>query len=560
VQFLAVSLLGRSIYVVGVSDMKSEWWRGAIIYQIYPRSFYDSNRDGTGDLAGIQAKLDYISSLGVDAIWISPFFKSPMRDFGYDVSDYREVDPLFGSNEDFYALLAAAHERDLKVIIDMVLAHTSDQHSWFQESRNSRTNPKADWYVWADPNPDGTPPNNWISPFGGPAWQWEARRQQYYLHHFLRSQPNLNWHNPEVAAAMFDEVRFWLDAGVDGLRLDAITTLSHDPGLRNNPARKPDPRDPEFLTSSRNPFYWQLMIYSRDQLRTLEALAELRSVVDNYSDRYLIGEVADVDMIAVSAKYTKTGKHLHSCYSFELMQSTFGASFLRHAIERTEKALGTGWTTWAMSNHDNIRVASRFGSAEHLAGDHRALAKVLLAALLCLRGGACVYQGEELGLPEAELDFADLQDPWGIEFWPDFKGRDGCRTPMPWSSELPHGGFSEAKPWLPVPSEHLHFAVNQQEKDRNSVLEMFRRFMTWRKSHPALIWGSIEMIESPEAVLAFKRCLENERLLCVFNFSNGEAVQQISNEWQATAGHGFEAAVEDGKLLLPPFGAWFGVV
>jgi alpha-glucosidase len=539
--------------------MKSEWWRGAIIYQIYPRSFYDSNADGTGDLAGIQAKLDYIASLGVDAIWISPFFKSPMRDFGYDVSDYRAVDPLFGSNKDFIALLAAAHERGLKVIIDMVLAHTSDDHEWFRESRTSRTNPKADWYVWAEPNPDGTPPNNWLSPFGGPAWQWEARRRQYYLHHFLRSQPNLNWHNPEVAAAMYGEVRFWLDMGVDGLRLDAITTLSHDPGLRSNPPLKPDPNDPEFLAKARNPFFWQLMTFSRDQPRTLEALAELRSLVDEYRDRYLIGEVADVDMIAVSAKYTQTGKHLNSCYSFELMGSTFGASFLRRAIQMTENALGTGWTTWAMSNHDNVRVATRFGVAEHLAGDHRALAKVLLAALLSLRGGGCVYQGEELGLPEAELDFADLQDAWGIEFWPDFKGRDGCRTPMPWSSELPHGGFSAARPWLPVPAEHLHFAVDREEKDSDSVLHMFRRFMAWRKGHPALIRGAIDVIESPEAILAFERSLEQERLLCVFNLSNSDAVQKVPYGWRAAEGHGFAAVLEEGNLRLPSFGAWFGV-
>ena len=541
-----------------MTAMESEWWRGAIIYQIYPRSFYDSKRDGTGDLAGIQAKLDYVASLGVDAIWISPFFKSPMRDFGYDVSDYRAVDPIFGANADFYALMAAAHKRGLKVIVDMVLGHTSDQHAWFRESRQNRTNPKADWFVWADPNPDGTPPNNWISTFGGPAWQWEARRQQYYLHHYLRSQTNLNWHNPEVTAAMFNEVRFWLDAGVDGLRLDAITTLSHDPELRSNPADKPDPKDPEFLTKSRNPFYWQRMIYSRDQPRTLEALAELRSVVDGYSDRYLIGEVADVDMVAVSAKYTQSGKHLHSCYSFELMQRTFSASFLRRAIQRTEEVLGAGWTTWAMSNHDNIRVASRFGSVEHLAGDHRSLAKVLLAALLSLRGGACIYQGEELGLPEAELDFADLQDPFGIEFWPDYKGRDGCRTPMPWSSHSPHAGFSEVKPWLPVPSDHLRLAVDLQEKDPNSVLGMFRRFIGWRRAHPALIRGAIELLRSPETILAFERSLEGERLLCVFNFSNNKAVQEIPTGWKAIEGHGFEALLEQERVHLPPFGAWFG--
>jgi alpha-glucosidase len=225
----------------------------------------------------------------------------------------------------------------------------------------------------------------------------------------------------------------------------------------------------------------------------------------------------------------------------------------------TEEALGTGWTTWAMSNHDNIRVVSRFGSSEHLAGDHRALAKVLLAALMSLRGGACIYQGEELGLPEAEIDFADLQDPWGIEFWPDFKGRDGCRTPMPWSSQLPHGGFSEAKPWLPVPKEHLHFAVDREQQDSDSVLHMFRRFIAWRKERPALIGGAIKVMQSPESILAFERSWERERLLCVFNFSNNEAVQEISDDWQAVEGHGFEAGVEDGRLRLPPFGAWFGV-
>ena len=540
--------------------MESEWWRGAIIYQIYPRSFYDSNQDGTGDLAGIQAKLDYIASLGVDAIWISPFFRSPMRDFGYDVSDYRAVDPIFGSNADFSALLVAAHQRGLKVIIDMVLAHTSDDHEWFRESRQNRTNTKADWYVWADPNPDGTPPNNWLAAFGGPAWQWEARRQQYYLHHFLRGQPNLNWHHPELTAAMLGEVRYWLQAGVDGLRLDAITTLSHDPQLRSNPSCKLDPKDPEFLTKSRNPFFWQAMIYSRDQPRTLEALAELRSLVEEYPDRYLIGEVADVDMIAVSAKYTQSGRHLHSCYSFELMQRTFGAAFLRRAIQSTEAALGTGWTTWAMSNHDNIRVVSRFGSAEHLAGDHPALAKVLLAALLSLRGGACIYQGEELGLPEAEIEFADLRDPWGIEFWPDFKGRDGCRTPMPWSSRLPNGGFSDAKPWLPMPADHLHLAVDRQEEDRNSVLQMFRRFMAWRKGQPALVRGAIELIPSPEAILAFVRSLDDERLLCVFNLSNSEAIQVISPGWRAVSGHGFAGTAEQERVRLPPFGAWFGTM
>jgi alpha-glucosidase len=531
--------------------MKSEWWRGAIIYQIYPRSFFDANGDGIGDMAGINQKLDYICSLGVDVLWISPFFKSPMRDFGYDVADYRAVDPIFGTNPDFVALISSAHRRGLKIIIDMVLAHTSDEHSWFQESRQSRTNAKANWYVWADPKPDGTPPNNWHAAFGGSAWQWDSRRRQYYLHHYLRSQPNLNWHNQEVVDAMFEEVRFWLENGIDGLRLDAITTLAHDPGLRDNPPRSVDQHDLQ-------PIAWQEWIYTRDQPRTLEVLGQLRSLVNQYDDRYLIGEVADVDLVTVSAKYTRTGKHLHSCYNFSLMQSTFSASFLKGLIETTEAVLGAGWTTWAMSNHDNVRVVSRFGQSADLQGNNRALAKVLMAAVLSLRGGACVYQGEELGLTEAEIDFADLRDPWGIEFWPDFKGRDGCRTPMPWSSRLPNAGFSKAKPWLPVPREHLSLAVDKQEEDPDSVLLTFRRFMAWRKQHPALVVGDLAMVASTDPVLAFERYWEGERLLCVFNFSNREVSQSVSSDWRPIDGHGFGAPIEGHQLILSPFGAWFG--
>jgi len=538
--------------------MEPEWWRGAIIYQIYPRSFFDANDDGTGDLPGINQKLDYISGLGIDAIWISPFFKSPMRDFGYDVADYRAVDPIFGTNSDFVSLLSLAHERGLKVIIDMVLAHTSDQHLWFKESSRNRTNEKADWYVWANPKPDGTPPNNWASVFGGSAWQWESRRRQYYLHHYLRSQPNLNWHNPAVRAAMFQEVRFWLDAGVDGLRLDAITTLAHDLELRDNPPRNPGLSDSQLFDEGNNPFNWQELTYTRDQPRTLESLGELRAVVNQYRDRYLIGEIADVDMISVSAKYTRSGVHLHSCYNFELMKLTFSASSLRDVIERTEAVLGKGWTTWAMSNHDNIRAVTRCERSVGLQGDEPALAKLLLAALLSFRGGACVYQGEELGLTEANVAFEDLRDPWGIEFWPDFKGRDGCRTPMPWSSQLPYGGFTTAKPWLPIPPAHLNLAVNEQERDRRSVLHMFRRFLFWRKKHPALVYGDIAFVQSSEPILAFERSWNGERILCVFNFSNRDASQPVSNAWHSIDGHGFDAGLERENVLLPPFGAWFG--
>jgi alpha-glucosidase len=538
--------------------MESEWWRGAIIYQIYPRSFFDANNDGTGDLPGIIRKLDYISGLGVDAIWISPFFKSPMRDFGYDVSDYRAVDPIFGTNSDVLALLAAAHERGLRIIVDMVLAHTSDQHLWFQESCGNRTNAKADWYVWADPKPDGTPPNNWLSVFGGSAWQWNSRRRQYYLHHYLREQPNLNWHNPAVVAAMFAEVRFWLDAGVDGLRLDAITTLAHDPELRDNPARDPKPGDSQLFSGANNPFNWQELVYTRDQPRTLELLGQLRAVVNRYDDRYLIGEVADVEMISVSAKYTRSGQHLHSCYNFELMQRMFTSSSLQEIMERMEAQLGAGWTTWAMSNHDNTRVVTRCGQSPQLQGNNPALAKLLLAALLSFRGGACIYQGEELGLTEADIAFADLRDPFGIEFWPDYKGRDGCRTPMPWSSQLPNGGFTTARPWLPLPPEHLAMAVDKQDKDPGSVLHALRRFLAWRKQHPALVRGDINFVESGEPILAFERTWSGERILCVFNFSNRSASQPVSSDWRSIDGHGFEAGFEQDKVVLPPFGTWFG--
>jgi alpha-glucosidase len=539
--------------------MKSEWWRGAIIYQVYPRSFFDANDDGTGDLAGITRKLDYIVDLGVDAIWISPFFKSPMRDFGYDVADYRTVDPIFGTNSDFNSLLSAAHERDLKVIIDMVLGHTSDKHLWFQESCQSMRNPKADWYVWADPNPDGTPPNNWLSIFGGSAWQWDARRRQYYLHHYLRAQPNLNWQNQEVVEAMFGEVRFWLDAGVDGLRLDAITTLTHDSELRNNPPLNANPDETKSLPEANNPFNWQRLIYTRDQARTLELLGELRTIVNQYDDRYLIGEVADVEMISVSAKYTRTGEHLHSCYNFELMHRRFTAASLSEIIAKTEAVLLGGWTTWAMSNHDNPRVVTRVGQSSDLQGDERALAKLLLAAVLSFRGGACIYQGEELGLTEAEIAFEDLQDPFGIEFWPDFKGRDGCRTPMPWSSGLPNGGFSVAKPWLPVPVEHLPIAVDEQEKDPHSVLQMFRKFAAWRKEHVSLVTGDLALVQAHETILAFERRGNDERILCLFNFSNRDVAQPLSGPWRPIDGHGFdEAGFEQNRVLLGPFGVWFG--
>ena len=537
-------------------SVREPWWRGAVIYQIYPRSYRDANGDGIGDLAGITACLDHVATLGVDAVWISPFFRSPMRDFGYDVADYRAVDPMFGSNADFDRLIGAAHDRGLKVIIDMVLAHCSDAHPWFQESRQSRDNPKADWFVWADARPDGSPPNNWQSVFGGPSWQWDSRRDQYFLHHFLKSQPNLNWHNPAVVDAMLGEAEYWLRHGVDGLRLDAITTLVHDAELRDNPPAAADGKS-DIPGSHRSPFAHQLHLYDRDRPEIMECFRRLRALTDRYPDRFMLGEVADVDSIDATARYTGGTQALHSAYTFQLTQQAYGWERFRDVVGRFEALIGDGWPTFAFSNHDCIRAVSRWSAHPQTEGDHAALAKMLMACLLSLRGSVCIYQGEELGLTEADLDFADLQDPWGLEFYPAHKGRDGCRTPMPWASDANYAGFGEGKPWLPIPDEHRLLAVNRQTGDPESVLNAYRRFLAWRRKHRALAVGDFAMAETLAPVFAFERRSAAERIFCAFNLTNQPAVTPLAGEWRALTGHGFSAVLTDGQLSLPAFGAFF---
>ncbi len=529
------------------------WWRGAVIYQIYPRSFLDTNADGVGDLPGIVERLDYVASLGVDAIWVAPFFTSPMADFGYDIADFRNVDPLFGTLEDFDRLLAEAHRRGLKVMIDQVLSHTSIAHPWFQESRASRDNPKADWYVWADARPDGTAPNNWMSIFGGPAWRWEPRRCQYYLHNFLSDQPDLNFHNPAVRDAVLDNVQFWLDRGVDGFRLDSINFCYHDARLRDNPAKPVSERVGRGFRPD-NPYAFQYHHYNNTQPENLAFLERLRALMDHYAGSTALGEISSEDSLATLGEYT-SGRRLHMGYSFELLTEDFSAGHIRRTVNNLQAHMPDGWPCWAISNHDVERVVTRWGGQNA----PPFLANQLTAMVCSLRGSVCVYQGEELGLTEADVPYELLQDPYGIAFWPNFKGRDGCRTPMPWN-ELPFAGFSTVQPWLPVPAEHSDVAVSRQEADPRSSLHGFRAFMAWRRTQPALRWGDIRMLETAEPLLAFTRSFDGETLLVCFNLSAESVDLPLPIDARAErieADHLLQGELSAGRLHLPGYGALF---
>ncbi|WP_378945573.1 alpha-glucosidase [Mesorhizobium sp. ANAO-SY3R2] len=534
-----------------------DWWRGAVIYQIYPRSFQDSNGDGVGDLQGIIERLPHIAALGADAVWISPFFKSPMKDFGYDISDYLDIDPMFGTLDDFDAMIAEAHRLGLKVMVDGVISHTSDLHAWFKESRSSRDNAKADWYVWADARSDGSPPNNWLSIFGGSAWQWDTRRMQYYLHNFLAEQPDLNFHNRDVQDALLDVTRFWLDRGVDGFRLDTINFYFHSAGLEDNPALPPEERNDQTAPAV-NPYNFQDHIYDKNRPENLEFLARFRAVLDEYPAAAAVGEVGDSQRgLEVVASYTGGGDKVQMCYAFDfLAPEKITAARVRSVLEDFGRVAADGWSCWAFSNHDVVRHASRWGMGE---ADRTAYLKVVSALLMSLRGSVCIYQGEELGLTEASLTFEDLQDPYGIRFWPEFKGRDGCRTPMVWSKDAAHGGFSPAKPWLPVPAEHLGKAVDTQEGDPASLLEHYRRFLAFRRAHPALAKGDISFLAADGDVVAFTRREGNEEIICVFNLGSAAATLDLGGRaLQPLAGHGLDGNANVGGVRLGGYGAWFG--
>ncbi|MEO3386064.1 alpha-glucosidase [Mesorhizobium sp. CAU 1741] len=498
----------------------ADWWRGCVIYQIYPRSFQDTTGDGSGDLRGVAQRLSHAAALGADAVWLSPFFTSPMADMGYDVSDYCDVDPIFGTIADFDAVVAEAHRLGLKVVIDQVLSHSSDKHPWFAESRSGRTSAKADWYVWADPKPDGSAPNNWLSIFGGPAWEWDSVRKQYYLHNFLASQPDLNFHNAEVQEALLETVRFWLERGVDGFRLDTVNFYVHDDLLRDNP---PMPRGKVNDIPDTNPYGYQDHVYDKTRPENVAFLKRFRSLLDEYGARAAVGEVGDGERsLRTVAEYTAGNDRLHMCYTFDMLSPEFSAEHVRNCIAAFEQAAPDGWVCWAFSNHDVARHVSRW---LRQGGDPDTLARFSAALLCSLRGSICIYQGEELGLQEADLAFEDLRDPYGIRFWPGFKGRDGCRTPMVWEAGRPHGGFSDGLPWLPVPGEHLTHAVELQEQDNASILHHYRAMLRFRKASPALTSGSITLEDHHGGnVLAFVREAEGERVFCAFNFGT-DAVQ-----------------------------------
>ncbi|HEY8591416.1 MAG TPA: alpha-glucosidase [Sphingomicrobium sp.] len=489
----------------------TEWWRGAAIYQIYPRSFADSDGNGIGDLRGITEHLDYVADLGVDGIWLSPFFTSPMRDFGYDVSDYCDVDPVFGTLADFDALLARAHALKLKVIIDQVYSHSSDQHPWFAESRSSRTNGKADWYVWADAKPDGSPPNNWQAVFGGPAWQWDARRGQYYLHNFLPEQPDLNVHNPAVQQALLDVARFWLDRGVDGFRIDAINFAMHDPQLRDNPPAADGGK-------RTRPFDFQQHIYNQSHPDIVRFLERLRDVIDSYGDRFTLAEVGGPEPLAEMQAFTKGQERLNSAYGFDFLYAERLTPALVANVVADWPEDG-GWPTWAFENHDAPRAISRWAGG----ADADLFARTKMLLLSCLRGSIILYQGEELGLPQVDVPFDRLQDPEAIANWPQTLSRDGARTPMPWVADAPNLGFSSAAPWLPTGDAHRPLAIDRQQADHSSLLAFTRRCLALRHDRPALRSGAIRMLEAGEQKLVFERAGGGERLRCTFNLSNRDA-------------------------------------
>lgn len=495
--------------------MVTPWWQAAVIYQIYPRSFCDSNGDGIGDLKGIESKLDYIASLGVDAIWLSPIHPSPNRDFGYDVSDFNGIAPEFGAMADFERLITEAHRRNLKVIMDEVLSHTSDQHAWFLESLKSPSNDKSDWYVWADPREDGTPPNNWLSVFGGPAWSYHPLRRQYYFHKFLKQQPKLNLYNRDARTAAIDVLKFWLDRGVDGFRLDVANSYLHDAELRDNPAVPMAERTAHHWAHAPN---LQRRIRDSNLPENREVLDEIRAAVDGYKDRFVFGEFSEEP--GLLSHFAGATHGLHTGYTFTFLEDrSFKPQVFAEHYQFLNAIEGL-WPCATFSNHDVTRTVTRYGRTMEA---DPALAKLALTLLMTLKGTVLLFQGEELGLPDGPIERHQIHDPVGELYFPYSKGRDPCRTPMPWVADKPNIGFSYGEPWLPMAPAHKALAAAGQEHDKDSVLWFARRLIELRKQHPALARGDMRITEASGQILAFERIRGDDHILCTFNLSASAA-------------------------------------
>jgi alpha-glucosidase len=490
------------------------WWRGATLYHIYVRSFFDSNGDGQGDLPGVTAKLDYISSLGVDGIWLSPVHPSPNRDWGYDVSDYHGVQPDYGTLDDLRTLIDAAHGLGLKVLLDEVLSHTSDEHAWFRDALAGGE--RSDWYVWAPLKDDGTAPNNWLSVFGGPAWAYAPGRRLAYHHKFLKVQPKLNWRNPDARAAALEVLDHWLGQGVDGFRLDVANSFLHDDQLRDNPV---DRSDSGYRWSAAANF--QLHYNDSNLVENLALLDETRRTVERHPDCFVFGEFSEE--AERCGGFAAPSEGLHAGYSFPLLiANRLGPAFIRRHFADLAR-YPDHWPCISFSNHDVQRAASRFGDGSP------PVAKLMLALLATLRGTTILYQGEELGLPEADLTREQLRDPVGDLYWPVHKGRDGCRTPMPWAPG-DNLGFSSGTPWLPAAPEHAGLTVAAQEADPNSTLAFARALLAARQGSKALRVGEIVFREAPDPLLVFERVRDGERWLCQFNMSGGETAADLEGE------------------------------
>ena len=485
--------------------MTALWWQTAVIYQLYPRSFQDTNGDGIGDLKGIERRLDYLTSLGVDAIWISPIYPSPMVDFGYDVADYCGIDSRFGTLADFDKMLAQAHARGLKVLLDFVPNHTSDQHPWFAESRSSRDNPKRDWYIWRDGAPDGGPPNNWISDFGGSAWKWDAPTGQYYYHAFLKEQADLNWRNPSVQAAMYDIMRFWFDRGVDGFRIDVLWHMVKAADFPDNP--------PNFdYRPAMGEMNRVLQLHSTDQPEVHGIAADMRAIADRYGadgqgERVLIGEIyLPVDRLMHYYGQERAGVHLP--FNFQLIDAPWEARSLAKLIADYEATLPAGgWPNWVLGNHDRPRVATKRGQAQ---------ARVAAMLLLTLRGTPTLYYGDELGLSDVAIPAAQVQDPRELREPGLALGRDPVRTPMPWDGSE-NAGFTKAKPWLPLNADWPTRNVARMAEEPHSILTLYRRLLAMRRTHASLSIGDFALLDTECDLLAYERRHGAERLIVALN-------------------------------------------